>query len=242
VQFSETAQRGGDEGAMLRLGMLLATGPLAKEHRAEGIELVEAAVAAKRPGAIVERARLGTMGLLGSDGARAAEGALRAEVDSGDPAALRLLLQLYRSSGPGLKPSLRQAQSMLDAHADLLPPEAVAFETIALRAVPPATAQSLQDIGQSLAGLARSDLSQTVQMLFWGNKNAYVYVLQQGLRDAGFYNGALDGYLTRQTIAAINRVCRQEGVEETCAQGPLTPEVAILLGNYLASRPQPLRS
>ena len=93
-----------------------------------------------------------------------------------------------------------------------------------------------------MGGVARTDLSQIAQMLFWGNKNAYVYVLQHGMRDAGFYNGPLSGYLTRETISAINQVCRQLEAEQTCRQGPLTPDVAVLLGNYLANRPETLQS
>lgn len=241
-QFSAVAQSAGDPVAMLRLGMLLATGPLAKEHRAEGVDLVEAAVAAKLPGAVVERARLNVMGLMGDEGGPAAESDLSAEIESGDPAALRLLLQLYRSGGAGLKASPRKAQVLLEAHANLLTPQAMAFETIALRAVPPATEQSLADIGAALDEVARTDFSQTVQMLFWGNKNAYVYALQYGLRDAGLYGGPLSGYLTWETIAAINRACTQQRVEQACAQGPLTPDVAALMGDYLANRPERLRS
>lgn len=239
-QFSEAAQAAGDQAAMLRFGMLLATGPLAKQYRAEGVDIVEDSVSDERPGAIVERARLQVMGLMGSKGAAAAEAELRAEVEAGDPAALRLLLQVYRAGGPGLKASPRKAQSLLDANATLLSPEAIAFETIALRAVPPATEQSLADIGAALHNIARPDFSQTLQMLFWGNKNAYVYVLQQRLHDAGFYTGPLSGYLTQKTIAAINRACAQERAEATCAQGPLTPDVASLLGDYFANLPESL--
>jgi TPR repeat protein len=239
LQYSEAAAKAGDPAATLRLGMLLATGPLAGERRDEGIALVQSAIDDGLPGARVERARLRMMGLIGTDGGVTAAEELQPEVEAGNPAALRLLLQLYRSGGPGLKASPRQAQALLDEHGALLPPEARAFETIALRAVPPASEQSLAAIGALLDELAPSDLSQTVQMLFWGNKNAYVYVLQSGLRDAGLYAGPLNGLLTRPTIAAINRLCASQGVAPTCASGPLTPGVAVFLGDYLASRPAP---
>ncbi|QQR40396.1 tetratricopeptide repeat protein [Devosia rhizoryzae] len=235
--YSEAALQGGDKGAMLRFGMMLATGPLAPKHRSEGIELVQEAASAQLPGAMVERARLQSMGLMGSDGAKVAEASLLGEIDAGDPAALRLLLQVYRSGGPGLKASVRRAQSLLDAHADLLTTEAVAFETLALRAATPATQESLGQIGSALRGVAPTDLSRAVQMLFWGDKNAYVYALQYGLRDAGLYDGPLSGYLTRQTISAINQVCAQQHIEQICRKGPLTPEVAVELSKYLAQRP-----
>lgn len=234
-QFSAAAQGAGDAGAMQRLGMLLATGPLGGEHRAEGVKLVEAAVSADLPNALVDRARLKMMGLMGGDGGAAAEGDLLAEVERGNSSALRVLLQLYRSGGPGLKANLGRGQAMLGTHADMLSPEALAFETIALRAVPPATERSLAAVGAALPGIASADFSQTVQMLFWGNKNAYVYVVQRQLRELGLYGGPVDGYLGRPTIAAINRLCAAEGAEAMCAPGPLTPGVAVFLGNYLAN-------
>ncbi|HEY8577756.1 MAG TPA: hypothetical protein VIL88_15625 [Devosia sp.] len=240
--FSQAAFNAGDQAAMLRFGMSLAIGPLAPDHRAEGIDYVTEAVAANIPGAVVELARLQSMGLMGSDGAVEAERNLLAEIEAGNPAALRLLLQVYRSGGPGLKASPRKARGLLEQHAALLTSPALAFETVALHSMAPATEASLSEIGAALSGIASADFPQAVQMMFWGNKNAYVYALQFGLRDVGLYSGPMSGYLTKQTISAINQACAQQQIEEICRRGPLTPEVAVSLGEYLATRPAPLRS
>lgn len=234
--YFERAVQLGDASASFRFGGLLASGPLAAEHRDEGLALVRGAVAQGVPGAAVEMARLEMMGLAGAEGGEAAEERLLAEVRSENPAALRLLLQLYRSGGGGLAPSIAKARASLDQYGDLLAPEAATFESMALYAAGPPTPDAMQRVGESFGKLGAGDVSQAVQMLFWSNKNAYVYVLQQQLKKADRYGGALDGRLTRSTIAAFNAACRESGTEtQVCSAGPLTPDYAVLMSKQISS-------
>ncbi|KRA97477.1 hypothetical protein ASD83_10105 [Devosia sp. Root685] len=234
--FFDSAVRLGDASARFRFGGLLASGPLAAEHRAEGLELVRGAVAQGVPGAAVEMARLEMMGLAGAEGGKAAEGRLLGEVRRDDPAALRLLLQLYRAGGGGMPPSIAKAKASLDQYGNLLPPEAATFESMALYAAGPPTLTAMQSVGDRFGQLAAGDVTQAVQMLFWSNKNAYVYVLQQQLKKAERYGGTLDGRLTRSTIAAFNAACREGDAEtQVCSMGPLTPDYAVLMSKQIAS-------
>ena len=57
---------------------------------------------------------------------------------------------------------------------------------------------------------------------FWINKNAWVRVLQKELRGLGYYNGKINGLMTKRTISAQNRFCRDVGIWAHCASGPLT--------------------
>jgi TPR repeat protein len=231
-----SAVRLGDDSASFRFGGLLASGPLAAKHRDEGLELVRGAVAQGVPGAAVEMARLEMMGLAGTDGGKAAEERLLAEVRRDNPAALRLLLQLYRAGGGGLSPSIPKAKASLDQYGNLLPPEAATFESMALYAAGPPTLTAMQAVGDSFGKLGAGDVTQAVQMLFWSNKNAYVYVLQQQLKKAERYGGALDGRLTRNTIAAFNAACRESNAEtQVCSMGPLTPDYAVLMSKQIGS-------
>lgn len=226
----------GDGGASFRFGGLLASGPLAAEHRDEGLRLVREAVAQGVPGAAVEMARLEMMGLTGAQGGKAAEERLLAEVRRENPAALRLLLQLYRAGGGGLSPSIAKARASLDQYGGLLPPEAATFESMALYAAGPPTLDAMQAVGDSFGKLGAGDVPQAVQMLFWSNKNAYVYVLQQQLKKAERYRGALDGRLTRGTIAALNAACRESSTEiQVCSMGPLTPDYALMMSKQIAN-------
>ncbi|MBO9587047.1 tetratricopeptide repeat protein [Devosia sp.] len=225
----------GDASGSFRFGGLLSSGPLAKEHREEGLELVRGAVSQGIPGAAVEMARLEMMGVAGAGGGKAAEQRLLAEVKRENPAALRLLLQLYRAGGGGLSPSIAKAKASLDQYGGLLQPDAATFESMALQAAGPPTLDAMQAVGDSFGKLGAGDVTQAVQMLFWSNKNAYVYVLQQQLKKAERYGGPLDGRLTRGTIAALNAACRESSSEtRVCSMGPLTPDYAVMMSKQIA--------
>ncbi|MEP5154659.1 SEL1-like repeat protein [Planktotalea sp.] len=56
---------------------------------------------------------------------------------------------------------------------------------------------------------------------FWINKNSWVRVLQKELRTLGYYNGRINGRMTQRTIRAQNRFCRESGIWNICATGPL---------------------
>lgn len=53
------------------------------------------------------------------------------------------------------------------------------------------------------------------------NKNAYVFALQRELPPLGYPAGRVSGVLTRPTLNAILRFCRDRGIAPTCRQGPL---------------------
>lgn len=226
----------GDASASFRFGGLLSSGPLAAEHRDEGLALVRGAVDEDVPGAEVEMARLEMMGLTGAEGGKAAEARLLAEVRRENPAALRLLLQLYRAGGGGLAASTAKARASLDQYGGLLAPEAATFESMALYAAGPPTIDAMRAVGENFGKLGAGDVTQALQMLFWSNKNAYVYVLQQQLKKAERYGGPLDGRLTRSTIGAFNAACRESSKDASvCSMGPLTPDYAVMMSKQIGS-------
>ncbi|WP_415922264.1 tetratricopeptide repeat protein [Tateyamaria sp. SN6-1] len=57
---------------------------------------------------------------------------------------------------------------------------------------------------------------------FWINKNAWVRVLQSELRQSGYYSGQINGRMTKRTIRAQNRFCRDAQIWTVCSKGPLT--------------------
>jgi uncharacterized protein len=234
LRLSTRSRELGDKGAMLRLGMMLANGPLARQHGDKGAVLVKQAAAEGVPNAAVDLARLQAFGRSEGDDAADAEKILVAEIEKKNPVALRALLQIYRDGAPGFPAKRREAQRLLDRNAELLSPEAAAYETVALLAYRPATRPALDAIGANFARLGDQDVNQGLQMLFWANKNAYVYVLQQHLRQAGTYNGPVTGLLTQRTITAIKRACVERASAELCGRGPLTPDVAVLMAGYVA--------
>jgi len=226
----------GDPSASYRFGAVLVTGPLAAAHREEGLALVRSAVDGHVPGAVVELARLEMMGVAGIDGGKAAEARLLKEVSRGNPDALRLLLQLYRTGANGLPASTAKVRASLEQYGGMLTPEALAFERMALFAAGPVTLDAMQAVGENFGKLGRGDATRAVQTLFWSNKNAYVYVLQQQLKKAERYRGPLDGMLTGSTIGALNAACRESTTDiRVCSMGPLTPDYAILMSRQIGN-------
>ena len=63
---------------------------------------------------------------------------------------------------------------------------------------------------------------QAASTAFWISKNAWVRVLQKELRRIGYYDGEINGLMTRRTINSQNRFCREKGIWNICATGPLT--------------------
>lgn len=222
----------GQTGAKLQIGLALVYGPLADKHAAEGIAMVRDAVADRQPNAVVEFARLQSLGkILGDDG-KDAERSLIAQIKQGNPTALRYLLQLYRGGGANFKPQLAKAQKLFDANEGLLQPHDAAFEAIALTAMRPATAGNMALIARHFGDLRGADVPQSLQVLFWSNKNAYVYMLQQRMKQEGRFKGRVSGILYKDSISAIRSVCEKVASREQCGQGPLAPANAVAVSNY----------
>lgn len=68
---------------------------------------------------------------------------------------------------------------------------------------------------------------------FWISKNAWVRVLQKELRQIEYYNGEINGLMTRRTISSQNRFCRDKGIWDICATGPLTGATLRAVANAL---------
>ncbi|KUF11831.1 tetratricopeptide repeat protein [Pseudoponticoccus marisrubri] len=66
--------------------------------------------------------------------------------------------------------------------------------------------------------------------------NAYVRILQRELRGLGYYRGSLNGRLTRSTIAAHNRFCRDAGIIAQCREGPRKSATIRAVTEALAER------
>ena len=65
------------------------------------------------------------------------------------------------------------------------------------------------------------------------NDNLYVYLIQQTLIERGLRSDAPTGLLTADTIAQINSLCAQGGIQAVCSAGPLSPAAATAIGKLL---------
>ena len=61
-----------------------------------------------------------------------------------------------------------------------------------------------------------------VARLGGASSNTYVYILQRELKEAGHYQGTLNGVLTGATIRAFNQFCDRRNIMAICRTGPLS--------------------
>jgi tetratricopeptide (TPR) repeat protein len=68
------------------------------------------------------------------------------------------------------------------------------------------------------------------------NKNAYVRILQDELRQLGYPVGRASPYMNAPLIRAVNRFCRDSGVAAACTAGPLKSATIKAVAAELATR------
>ena len=78
-----------------------------------------------------------------------------------------------------------------------------------------------------------------VSTAFWINKNAWVRVLQMELRTLGYYHGAINAKMTGQTIRAQSRFCKDRGIPDVCALGPLHGRTMRAVAGLIAALRMP---
>ncbi len=76
-------------------------------------------------------------------------------------------------------------------------------------------------VERSLAETQPENYARAASTAFWINKNAWVRVLQKELRATGHYRGRINSRMTAATIKAQNQFCRDRGIWNECAKGPL---------------------
>ena len=67
------------------------------------------------------------------------------------------------------------------------------------------------------------------------DRNAYVRAVQNQLRARGYYGSRGSGRLTQPTIYAINRFCRDKGIEDACFHGPLASKAIRAIAGALGT-------
>jgi hypothetical protein len=76
----------------------------------------------------------------------------------------------------------------------------------------------------TLVGVSRSD------------RNAYVYLVQHELSQAGVYKGQPNGLLNSGTLRSILAFCAENGYAQECEHGPLRGTAVRLFSASLAMR------
>ncbi len=147
--------------------------------------------------------------------------ALEAEADQGNASAAGALIQLTREK-PGLvENAWRKRQDYLEAYSEILSDRTRATETVYLTL----DSKRPRDVGPALsdllAGYQDDAFRYGFQRVFWEDKNAYTYLLQEKLKDLGLYKGNVNGLMTKNTVRAVLSFCRQVEIYDECIHGPM---------------------
>lgn len=110
--------------------------------------------------------------------------------------------------------------------------------TLAFVAV--AAAQDIPGLQRVIERLSSPPTSEELAGLGASNPNAYIFFLQDFLKDKGSYAGPLSGQLTSATIGAIVSFCRETGFAETCARGPMLPQSIAAVSNAVVAALTPV--
>ncbi|WP_299611567.1 hypothetical protein [uncultured Tateyamaria sp.] len=96
--------------------------------------------------------------------------------------------------------------------------------------------QFWQAVEEVLVNTESENYARTASTAFWINKNAWVRVLQKELSALGYYSGRINGLMTKRTIRAQNRFCKDSGLWTTCVTGPLRGSTVRTVAAEIARR------
>lgn len=162
-----------------------------------------------------------------------------AEADSGDMRAAQTLLRFVRERR-GLVHNARQRQAdYIERYSDILPADLLAAEKVLLTVDRNRGRNVGVPVLEHLNTLSDSEYNSALFAVARENENAYTYVLQSELKRLGFYSGRLSGNMTRSTLQAVLRLCRDGGYAEECKDGPLTSTAMRLVVATLTDRRAP---
>ncbi len=123
----------------------------------------------------------------------------------------KLRLAELQATGFGTKISRRRALavSTVDAVLPQLPEQRRAIERAYITGAAATSSNEFRDLYEIYRNLDRAAKAEVAGRIGWANLNSYVYILQAELAAAGYYEGPLNGLLTRGTINSFNRMCKE---------------------------------
>ncbi|QRF54353.1 sel1 repeat family protein (plasmid) [Rhizobium rosettiformans] len=159
---------------------------------------------------------------------------LTEEADKGNAAAARALIEAYRSGkGKSFPASAPRARAALEKYSALLNETQKTREAFLIDARIAASLAQYEQLDEKIAGVPVSQRRGYIEALRSANQNAYVYVVQKGLKKVGRYDGPINGLLTASTIRAIREICEAGPSGDRCRMGPLHSAAAKVVSARL---------
>ena len=158
---------------------------------------------------------------------------LTRRADGGDGKAAEALLLYYRKRG-GKAETVTAERERLLTHPKLRAKIAAVEGLYLARDSNPARFWS--EAERLLQSTPSSDFARALAVTAKINRNAYVRIVQLELRELGYLDNNITGYLSSSTIRAVNRFCRTAGIWQACRFGPLKSIAVKAIAAEFASR------
>ncbi|WP_341486790.1 SEL1-like repeat protein [Pararhizobium sp. A13] len=205
-----------------------------KSDRNAGLKLIADAAKLGNEQAVVILANLQISGNGVSKNPAKAVKALLEAADARNARAANTLVAIYRDGrGKDISKNLVKAREYLSRYENLYSPTDLTRERIVLLAASASSIADYRQLSESLSAAPPVIQSSTISRLRASNPNAYVYVVQDRLKQRGLYSGPLNGMLTRSTIQALNKLCQKSPATNRCDRGPLNSAAANLVSVLL---------
>lgn len=232
--YYRKAAEAGDVYGLYSLGSALTEGLLRSAGTAaDGVQILRDAQSRGLAEAVIPLADGQLYGNGVRRDAKAAVAMLEQAANEGNLRAARHLLSYYRDGrrdrrSTVLRPDPKRAEALFAAIAPQLSRGDRLFEELLLR-VSTSDPKAYQAALGRLHELAPEDRQMLIRTLRTAEENAYVYLAQVRLKEAGFYAGPITGLLGGTTTRAINLYCTSISMSKTCRFGPMSSQAADLL-------------
>lgn len=156
--------------------------------------------------------------------------------EDGNSFAAEALLRALRGRPQAFDAPLKKRGQYLERFAGILRPHAFAQEKAALMLETMPRNMVLAELRKLLAGSDFETYYSTLVGVSRSDRNAYVYLVQHELSQAGVYKGQPNGLLNSGTLRSILAFCAENGYAQECEHGPLRGTAVRLFSASLAMR------
>ncbi|KQU65847.1 hypothetical protein ASC75_11645 [Aminobacter sp. DSM 101952] len=232
--YYRQAAEAGDAYGLLILGSALSESLLRNAGKpADGVAALRQADAMGLLDAVVPLADAMLYGMGTKRDAKAAVALLVQAAEAGNIAAARHLISYYRDGRrygrtTFIRADPKRARQLFAGVSPWLSRGDRLVEEMLFSAEPSGRG-GYQQIAARMQELSAEQRQSLIRMMRTTHPNAYIYLAQHQLKEAGFYNGPVNGVLSGTTTRAVNRFCVSKSMRGACRFGPMSSQAGDIL-------------
>lgn len=232
--YYRQAAEAGDAYGLLILGSALSESLLRNAGKpADGVAALREAEATGLDDAATALADAMLYGMGTKRDAKAAVALLEQAAGTGNVAAARHLISYYRDGRrygrtTFIKADAKRAEQLMTGVSPWLSRGDRLVEEMLFAAAANDT-KGYQSIVARMHELSAEQRQSLVRMMRTTHPNGYIYLAQQQLKQAGYYNGPVNGVLSGSTTRAVSRFCAARSLPNACRFGPMSSQAGDVL-------------